>query len=68
MINSARKIFKTVQRLNWLYGKGDLLTVRHVGGNAYMATAQKQYGTFVFSVRFDGVTVRALGHQSKLVP
>ena len=59
-------LFRAVQRLNWLYGKGELTTIVHVTGDDYKAVTQKQYGTFEFSVRFDGVTVRALRHQARL--
>lgn len=67
MTLADKRIFQTVQRLNWLYGKGDLVSVVRVSQSCYMATAKKQYGTFIFSFSFNGTTVKALQHQSKLL-
>lgn len=59
-------IFAAVRRLNWLYGKGDLQSVTPVRTGVYTAVAHLQNGHSTFQVRFDGKTVRALGHQMKI--
>jgi len=57
-------LFETVQRLNWLYGKGDLQAIDVVKGKATAKCTSCAPHTFAF--RFDGKTIKALGHQSRL--
>ena len=57
-------IWDTLDRLNSLYGHGKLTSVDHERGIAWCQSPQCKPHSFIF--RFDGTTVRALSHQSRL--
>ncbi len=57
-------LFETIQRLNWLYGKGDLEQIDVVHRTAYAKCTSCESHSFRYS--FDGRTVKALGHQSRI--
>ena len=59
------ELFAAIQRLNWLYGRGDLIEREmRVFAGRIECTSRLQYGTSRFTARFNGRTVYARGRQT----
>lgn len=60
------ELFAAIQRLNWLYGRGDLIEreMRCFMDGRVELTARLQYGESKFTARFNGRTVYARGRQT----
>lgn len=74
-IRKAQSVFDALEKLNWSYGRGDLIRIiPPVDGRIsqpHTSKAQRlprgckmEY----FTYRFDGRSVYALGHQRKIAP
>lgn len=62
---TRQELFGAIQRLNWLYGRGDVIErdMRFFADGRIECTAKCQYGTAKFTARFNGRTVYARKHQ-----
>lgn len=60
------ELFTAIQRLNWLYGRGELIDreMKCFADGRVECTSRLQYGTSKFTARFNGRTVYARNHQT----
>ncbi len=64
---TLEQFYSLVQKLNWNYGKGELVSLEAATTpNTWIAVSQLQNGTSTFTVRCDGKTVFARGHQKSI--
>lgn len=61
---TMKDIFDAVQRLNWSYGRGDLVSVKYAGRDLWLCESKLQYGISKFTARVRFRTVRARNHQT----
>lgn len=59
-------IQEAIQRLNCLYGRGEVTYFNWVNDNWIFVTVQKQYGSETFNARIVNNTVFARNHQQTI--